>query len=74
MTEYTQRGFRIYEFSGGHGVRRSQALLLAEFKVKDAVLRARREGACGRLLVGQGEATWDPSCALPVGHEGLCRP
>jgi hypothetical protein len=31
------------EFSSGYGARRSQALQLAEFKVKDAVLRARRE-------------------------------
>jgi hypothetical protein len=30
--------------------------------------------ACGRLLVGQGGDTWDPTCVLPAGHRGACRP
>lgn len=29
---------------------------------------------CGRLLVGQGDDTYDPLCRLPLGHEGPCRP
>lgn len=32
------------------------------------------EGMCGRLLVGQGDDTYDPLCVLPAGHDGLCRP
>jgi hypothetical protein len=29
---------------------------------------------CGRLLVGQGDDTYDPVCLRPLGHEGPCRP
>jgi hypothetical protein len=43
-----------------------------------ASLRASRQERpaqpCGRLLVGQGDDTYDPDCVLPRGHEGLCRP
>lgn len=27
---------------------------------------------CGRLLVGQGDDTYDPICVLPSGHTGIC--
>jgi hypothetical protein len=27
---------------------------------------------CGRLLVGQGDDTYDPLCQLPKGHAGSC--
>lgn len=30
--------------------------------------------ACGRLLVGQGDDTYDPCCGLPERHDGPCRP
>jgi hypothetical protein len=30
--------------------------------------------ACGRLLVGQGDDTYDPCCGLPERHDGACRP
>jgi hypothetical protein len=29
---------------------------------------------CGRVLVGRGGDTWDPACARPKGHIGLCTP
>jgi hypothetical protein len=29
---------------------------------------------CDRLLIGQGDDTYDPSCQLPAGHEPPCRP
>lgn len=29
---------------------------------------------CGRLLVGQGTDTWDPTCQKPLAHEGVCEP
>lgn len=29
---------------------------------------------CGRVLVGRGDDTWDPTCTLPAGHVGPCRP
>lgn len=29
---------------------------------------------CGRILIGQGGDTWDPTCPLPAGHTGRCRP
>lgn len=29
---------------------------------------------CGRLLVGQGDDTYDPNCVLPQGHTGQCSP
>jgi hypothetical protein len=29
---------------------------------------------CGRLLVGQGDDTYDPMCARPAGHQGRCMP
>lgn len=29
---------------------------------------------CGRVLVGQGGATWDPVCTQPEGHKGRCAP
>jgi hypothetical protein len=32
------------------------------------------EKACGRLLVGQGDDTYDPTCVLPAGHKGVCAP
>jgi hypothetical protein len=28
---------------------------------------------CGRLMVGSGGDSWDPSCELPDGHAGVCR-
>lgn len=31
-------------------------------------------GLCGRVLVGQGDDTYDPLCVLPAGHSGSCRP
>lgn len=31
------------------------------------------EAICGRILVGLGSDTFDPLCALPVGHCGVCR-
>lgn len=27
---------------------------------------------CGRLLVGQGTDTWDPTCLRPARHTGPC--
>lgn len=27
---------------------------------------------CARLLVGQGDDTYDPECVRPAGHAGLC--
>lgn len=32
------------------------------------------DAACGRLLVGQGDDTYDPTCVRPEGHDGLCKP
>jgi hypothetical protein len=32
------------------------------------------EPICGRLLVGQGDDTYDPVCVLPPNHTGACRP
>lgn len=29
---------------------------------------------CPRLLVGQGNDTYDPECSLPLGHKGVCKP
>jgi hypothetical protein len=29
---------------------------------------------CGRLLVGQGDDTYDPLCVLLKGHAGVCEP
>lgn len=31
-------------------------------------------GPCGRLLVGQGGDTYDPTCVLPASHGGRCKP
>jgi len=28
---------------------------------------------CGRLMVGSGTDTYDPTCELPAGHDGACR-
>lgn len=33
-----------------------------------------RDEACGRLLVGRGDDTYDPKCVLPAGHGGSCEP
>lgn len=35
---------------------------------------AREHKLCGRLLVGQGDDTYDPVCSFPFNHEGVCRP
>lgn len=32
----------------------------------------REPNLCGRVMVGQGDDTYDPVCVLAVGHEGLC--
>lgn len=32
------------------------------------------EPICGRLLVGQGDDTYDPLCVLKPGHDGACKP
>lgn len=34
----------------------------------------RASAICGRLLVGQGDDTYDPMCVLPAGHAGICKP
>jgi hypothetical protein len=46
-----------------------------EFGMGDAVepCSDRFHPGCGRLLVGQGDDTYDPECVLPVNHVGLCR-
>lgn len=39
-----------------------------------ATLASIRENeTCTRLLVGQGDDTYDPECVLPRGHSGSCR-
>lgn len=32
------------------------------------------EPICGRLLVGQGDDTYDPLCVLKPGHDDVCEP
>ncbi len=35
---------------------------------------ATEEETCGRLLIGQGTDTWDPTCCRRAGHSGCCEP
>src|SRR5256885_1433607 len=28
---------------------------------------------CGRIMIGSGEDSWDPTCDLPSGHSGSCK-
>lgn len=39
-----------------------------------AIEHDRSHDMCGRVLVGQGGDTFDPTCVLPTGHGGLCKP
>lgn len=40
----------------------------------DALPAPDETAQCGRLLVGQGDDTYDPMCVLPIGHYGTCHP
>lgn len=36
--------------------------------------KAPADDVCGRLLIGQGDDTYDPLCVLASGHAGRCEP
>ena len=59
--------------TGEQNQRRREALAYI-IEITSRTLGGRYDDRCGRLLVGQGDDTYDPICWLPKGHEGICRP
>lgn len=64
-----ERRGREWAFSTAHAAVRYR--LLETFP---ASAEATQRRTCGRLLVGQGDDTYDPECVLPAGHEPPCAP